>query len=106
MTYTVTGDDLAELAPTLEKTPGVDMVAPFGTSLHVSGRDHAALRSVDRRNTATIRRSTWHESHPSLEDVFIELMGKARDNFQDGASHERATPISLRRLLGAAATRS
>ena len=24
----------------------------------------------------------WKHSAPSLEDVFIELMGKARDNFQ------------------------
>ena len=28
--------------------PGVDMVAPFGTSLHVSGRDKAALESDHR----------------------------------------------------------
>ena len=47
MTYTVTGEGLAELSAELEKTPGVDMVAPFGTSLHVSGRDHAALRGGD-----------------------------------------------------------
>ena len=26
--------------------PGVDMVAPFGTSLHVSGRDAAALEAA------------------------------------------------------------
>ena len=26
--------------------PGVDMVAPFGTSLHVSGRDPAALEAA------------------------------------------------------------
>jgi len=24
----------------------------------------------------------WHQSSPSLEDVFIELMGRSKDNFQ------------------------
>jgi ABC-2 type transport system ATP-binding protein len=82
MTYTVTGDNLAELTAALATTPGVDMVAPFGTSLHVSGRDHAALQAATQKYRDD-RSLTWHESHPSLEDVFIELMGKARDNFQD-----------------------
>ena len=61
--------------------PGIDMVAPFGTSLHVSGRDKAALEAT----VAPWRgKSGWHWQHaePSLEDVFIELMGRSRDNFQ------------------------
>ena len=81
MTYTVTGENLAELATKLSAAPGVDMVAPFGTSLHVSGRDHATLQEAIkpyRVDPALV----WHESAPSLEDVFIELMSKARDNFQ------------------------
>ena len=45
-TYVVSGEGLGELAATLEKTPGVDMVAPFGTSLHVSGREEAALEAA------------------------------------------------------------
>ncbi|MGC1847994.1 MAG: ABC transporter ATP-binding protein, partial [Pseudolabrys sp.] len=61
--------------------PGIDMVAPFGTSLHVSGRDEAALEAA----IAPYRKQknfNWERSEPSLEDVFIDLMGRARDNFQ------------------------
>jgi ABC-2 type transport system ATP-binding protein len=80
-TYTVTGDGLNGLAAELAGKPGVDMVAPFGTSLHVSGRDKAALEAA----IATYRdRRGWHWEHsePSLEDVFIELMTRSKDNFQ------------------------
>ena len=80
-TYTVTGEDINGLAAALAGQPGVDMVAPFGTSLHVSGRDKAALEATiapwrDRPGMH------WRLSAPSLEDVFIELMSRSRDNFQ------------------------
>src|SRR5713226_1717082 len=45
-TYVVGGEGLSELAHDLEDRAGVDMVAPFGTSLHVSGRDQAALETA------------------------------------------------------------
>src|SRR4051812_6929630 len=45
-TYTVTGPDLAELGERLKRTQGVDMVAPFGAALHVSGRNAAALEAA------------------------------------------------------------
>src|SRR6202035_2185459 len=45
-TWTVTGDDLQTLANELAGQPGIDMVAPFGTSLHVSGRDKAVLEAT------------------------------------------------------------
>lgn len=79
-TYTVTGAELNNLSTELAGKPGVDMVAPFGTSLHVSGRDEAALEA-----TIAPYRSreglTWQKTEPSLEDVFIELMGRSKDNF-------------------------
>jgi ABC-2 type transport system ATP-binding protein len=83
-TYEVTAADretLARLGQQLEKTPGVDMVAPFGTSLHVSGRDAAALEAAIApfRQDAAVY---WKRSEPSLEDVFIDLMARSRDNFQ------------------------
>ena len=80
-TYTVTGEALNALAAELTGKPGVDMVAPFGTSLHVSGRDVAELEAsiAPWRGKSGLH---WHQSSPSLEDVFIELMGRSRDNFQ------------------------
>jgi ABC-2 type transport system ATP-binding protein len=80
-TYTVTGDNLSQLAEQLPGKKGVDMVAPFGTSLHVCGRDQAALEAA----VAPWRENgSWHWqlSTPSLEDVFIDLMGRSKDNFQ------------------------
>src|SRR5262245_54365460 len=83
-TYTVSatdGNNLADLAEELSGRPGIDMVAPFGASLHVSGRDEAALEAAiapyrDRPGL------TWQRSQASLEDVFIDLLAKAQDNFQ------------------------
>ena len=80
-TYTVAGDDLNGLAAELTGKPGIDMVAPFGTSLHVSGRDKSALEAIiaPYRDKEGWR---WQHSEPSLEDVFIDLMSRSKDNFQ------------------------
>jgi ABC-2 type transport system ATP-binding protein len=80
-TYTVSGADLRDLTTSLAGKPGVDMIAPFGTSLHVSGRDRDALDAAIApwRDKADLR---WQAAAPSLEDVFIDLMNRSRDNFQ------------------------
>jgi ABC-2 type transport system ATP-binding protein len=78
-TYVVSGPDLANLADTLKHTPGVDMVAPFGAKLHVAGRDGAAL---DRVATEFSRPdAVWARDEPNLEDVFIDMMTRAQDNY-------------------------
>jgi ABC-2 type transport system ATP-binding protein len=84
VTYTVSAADfhtLTTLGEELERRPGIDMVAPFGSSLHVSGRDEAALEAAiaPYRDRADL---TWSRSEASLEDVFIDLMSRAQDNFQ------------------------
>jgi ABC-2 type transport system ATP-binding protein len=84
VTYTLSadnGESLAKLAEELGAASGIDMIAPFGTSLHVSGRDEAGLAAAispyrDRPGL------TFSRSAPSLEDVFIDLMGRAKDNYQ------------------------
>ena len=53
-------------------SPGVDMAAPFGEALHVSGTDRAALEAAIQPYRRDPYR--WAEVQPTLEDVFIHLM--------------------------------
>jgi ABC-2 type transport system ATP-binding protein len=78
-TYTVSGPELNHLAEKLVGMPGVDMVAPFGTNLHVAGRDAEALDATVAGIGGDV---TWSLSAPSLEDVFIDLMSRSQDNFR------------------------
>ena len=71
---------LATLAEALPRLPGVDMVAPFGSSLHVSGRNAEELEAAIAR--FRVPGLEWSPAQPSLEDVFIDLMARAKDNYQ------------------------
>lgn len=79
-TWTVSGPGLHDLGDKLTELPGVDMVAPFGASLHVSGRDREKMDASLKPFLADAR-LTWEPSEPSLEDVFIDLMSRSKDNF-------------------------
>ena len=78
-TWAVTGPDLWALAEKIRRQPGVEQVVAFGSTLHVSGRDAAPLRaSVEACRTDAHQ---WQPIASGLEDVFISLMERARDNF-------------------------
>ena len=80
VTYTVGGRGVLRLSENLAGNPDV-LVTPFGAKLHVSARDKDALDNAIKpyRDDRTLE---WEESSPSLEDVFIDLMAHAKDNFQ------------------------
>jgi ABC-2 type transport system ATP-binding protein len=69
-----------EVADALRGRPGVEMVAPFGSTLHVSGTDRETLMQAVAPWRSDGRLS-WSEISPSLEDVFIHLMNTSRDNY-------------------------
>jgi ABC-2 type transport system ATP-binding protein len=77
-TWIVHGEDVRTLAAELEGRPGIDQVSVFGVTLHVSGKDEAALDEA----LAPFRERagfTWERAEPSLEDVFIHLMAPFRE---------------------------
>jgi ABC-2 type transport system ATP-binding protein len=79
VTFHGEGEGVDRLAHEIAGKPGVETVAPFGAALHVSGTDRAALEAA----IAPYRKAPyrWAEVAPTLEDVFIHLMGAAQDNY-------------------------
>jgi len=80
--WSARGDGLPALSQRLKAAPGVLSVAAFGTSLHVAGTDAAAIDAAIApfRNQPGLR---WSRSEANLEDVFISLISRERDNFED-----------------------
>jgi ABC-2 type transport system ATP-binding protein len=78
-TFIISGDGLSEVATELEGKPGVEQIAPFGTTLHVVGSDKAALAAslaiLNGREGITVE-----PGETSLEDVFIQFMAGSKDN--------------------------
>lgn len=79
-TWEVTGPRLHRLGRELETLPGVEQVVAFGTTLHVSGRNAAALRE----SVAPWMKEPHHWAlvESRLEDVFISLMDSASDGYR------------------------
>ena len=81
-TWEISGPGLQAVAASLRKTPGAELVASFGATLHVSGRDRAALEaglSSLLAHTQLIMKPIA----PSLEDAFIHLMQSSRQPAND-----------------------
>jgi ABC-2 type transport system ATP-binding protein len=80
-TFVITGENISHLVAELSGKPGVDQIAPFGNTLHVVGSEAEAL-------TATLKALGARPGieiaigETSLEDVFIQFMGKSQDNMQ------------------------
>lgn len=80
-TYVLTGPETLQAAQDLKHRPGVDQVAPFGTSLHVVGRDGEAIsQAVDA--VCKVRKVTARIGETNLEDVFIQFMAESKDNIR------------------------
>ena len=77
----LSGPGTADAAVRLRGLDGVQ-VAPFGNTLHVAAPDKARLAAAvapfrDRPDL------TVTDARPTLEDVFINLMGRVKDNMGD-----------------------
>jgi ABC-2 type transport system ATP-binding protein len=80
-TWEVAGDDLATIAERLRGKPGVEQIAAFGSALHVTGRDAAALEAT-LRGVAAGAGCRAGPAKTGLEDVFIHLTEQATDNYE------------------------
>jgi ABC-2 type transport system ATP-binding protein len=71
-TWTVTGDDLIQLAEQLKILPSIEQVAFFGSRMHVSGKNSDSIeKAIESIHDDKYQ---WKKITPSLEDVFIHLV--------------------------------
>jgi len=75
-TWQVYGENLVGLSEALKNAPGVDQTVLFGTRLHVSGKDGAALERA-LALAADSEAFRLEKTETDLEDVFIYLMKQA-----------------------------
>ncbi len=80
-TWAASGPEAGRLAAQLTGLPGIEIVAPFGAQIHVSGTDadRLAMTLARYRDAPGLE---WRQIEPGLEDVFIHTMRRARDNFR------------------------
>jgi ABC-2 type transport system ATP-binding protein len=71
-TWSITGSDVHLLSGELKKLGGVEQVVPFGSILHASGHDAAALQKS--LEAFVPEKYILQKTEVNLEDVFISLM--------------------------------
>jgi ABC-2 type transport system ATP-binding protein len=76
-TWLVTGDDLGQLAKTLRGKPGVDQIAAFGRTLHISTQTPDVLAQTLKPFQKN-KKLTWEKGTPNLEDIFVQMTGKTK----------------------------
>jgi ABC-2 type transport system ATP-binding protein len=72
VTWSATGNNLAELANEMRNQQGVEQVVPFGNELRVSGKDENLLQQAINKYPNV----TWHKVNTNLEEVFIHLVNE------------------------------
>jgi len=78
VTFNGEGPDIGKVAHALQAQDGVLSASAFGAAVHVSGMDKGKLeRAINPYRREPFE---WHEVSPSLEDVFIQLMGNTPDD--------------------------
>ncbi|QLH42955.1 MAG: ABC transporter ATP-binding protein [Coxiellaceae bacterium] len=76
-TWLVTGSHLVALADKLKQLPAVEQVITYGNTLHVSGKDAAALEMAIAPYRS-MQQYTWLPIASDIEDVFIYLLTGAK----------------------------
>lgn len=76
-TWQVKGGDQLKLIKQLEGLPGIEKISVFGNALHIIGSDEKLLEE----SIAKVRsdKEDWKKISPNLEDVFIALVEKKRN---------------------------
>lgn len=77
--WTVSGENLNQLANQLRTLKTIDQVTIFGKELHVVGKDEKALEKAIL--PFQVEPFLWKKEEASLEDVFISLVEQAKDNY-------------------------
>ncbi|MBF0275334.1 MAG: ABC transporter ATP-binding protein [Nitrospinae bacterium] len=78
--WRIRGENLGGLVAELKQLPGVNQVAAFGNTLHVSGKNRGligeSILSIQHRGYQC------EEIKPGLEDVFISLMATVKEKIK------------------------
>lgn len=81
-TWELSGKNLQKLNAPLRALPGVEQVASFGNTLHVSSKQDALLQT-SLESFAVEHGLQLNAVAPSLEDTFIHMMKDCEDQYHD-----------------------